>query len=52
MLVVEVGSLENPVPELMSKIDEYFANGCKMAWLVLPEDESVTVRTEGGASTT
>ena len=52
LLVVEVGSPENTLSGLMRKLDEYFANGCRIAWLMLPEDESVTVRTASGASAT
>ena len=44
LLAVEVQSPENSVAQLMRKVDEYFLYGCKMAWLVLPEEESVLVR--------
>jgi Uma2 family endonuclease len=52
LLAVEVRSADNTVTHLLRKIDEYFANGCRMAWLILPEDESITVRTASGASST
>jgi Uma2 family endonuclease len=52
LLAVEVRSPDNTLTQLLRKIDEYFANGCRMAWLVLPEEESVTVRTAGGVSAT
>ena len=51
LFVVEVASLDETAAQLERKIDEYFANGCRMAWLVLPEDESVTVRTASGVMT-
>lgn len=52
LLAIEVRSPDQTVTHLLRKIDEYFANGCRMAWLILPEDGSVTVRTAGGASAT
>lgn len=47
LLVAEILSPEKTVAELMRKVDEYFANGCKLAWLILPDEESVLVRAPG-----
>jgi Uma2 family endonuclease len=48
LLAVENRSPDDTFAELLRKIDEYFANGCRMAWLVLPDEESVLVRTPAG----
>ncbi|MEK7405986.1 MAG: Uma2 family endonuclease [Acidobacteriota bacterium] len=44
-LVVEVRSPDDSVSELLRKMDEYFANGARLAWLVLPEERAVLVLT-------
>ena len=44
-LTVEVRSPEDTIAELMRKFTEYFANGCKLGWLILPEEKSVLVLT-------
>ena len=44
-LVVEIKSPEDKVTALFDKIDEYFSNGARLAWLVLPEEQSVLVLT-------
>ena len=44
-LCVEVVSPSNTKKELRDKIQEYFAVGVRMVWLVDPEDRSVTVLT-------
>jgi len=43
--VIEVRSPDDTIRELTRKIDEYFANGCKLAWLILPEEQTVEVFT-------
>lgn len=47
-LAVEIRSPEDSLTELIRKADEYFANGSKLVWIVLPEEESVLVRTADG----
>jgi Uma2 family endonuclease len=44
-LVVEIRSPEDPVSGLVRKMDDYFANGTKLAWLILPEEQSVMIFT-------
>lgn len=51
-LVVEVRSPEDPLTAQLRKMDEYFANGCRMAWLVLPEEKAVVILTPGAAPRT
>jgi Uma2 family endonuclease len=43
--VIEVRSPDDTIRELTRKIDEYFANGCKLPWLILPEEQTVEVFT-------
>jgi Uma2 family endonuclease len=40
-MVVEIKSPEDKITPLFDKLEEYFANGTKLAWIVLPEEESV-----------
>jgi Uma2 family endonuclease len=40
-LVVEIRSPDDSFSGLMRKMDEYFANGSKIGWVVLPEEKSV-----------
>lgn len=42
-LCVEVISPSNTRRQLNEKLKEYFATGCRMAWVVDPEERSVTV---------
>ena len=42
-LVVEIRSPDDSLPRLFRKIDDYIANGTKIAWLILPEDQCVFV---------
>lgn len=42
-LVIEIRSPDDSVTSLVRKMDEYFANGAKLGWLVLPEEKSVLV---------
>ncbi|MDQ2900254.1 MAG: Uma2 family endonuclease [Acidobacteriota bacterium] len=43
--VIEVRSPEDRIADQKRKIDDYFANGCRRAWLIIPEDRSVLVYT-------
>jgi Uma2 family endonuclease len=45
-LCVEVVSPTNTRRDLDEKLAEYFATGCRMAWVIDPDDRSVTVYTE------
>ena len=42
-LVVEIRSPGDSLPRLFRKIDDYIANGTRIAWLILPEDQCVFV---------
>ena len=42
-LVVEVRSPEDAVSYLFDKVAEYFENGTKLVWIILPEEDSVLV---------
>ena len=42
-LVVEIISPNNTFAELHSKMIEYFANGCRLAWLIHPDEQSILV---------
>jgi len=39
--VIEIKSPEDKISFLFEKLKEYFENGTKLAWIVLPEEESV-----------
>lgn len=47
-LAVEIRSPEDSITWLLKKAGEYLANGSKLVWIVLPEEESVWVITAGG----
>ncbi|MBI1355311.1 MAG: hypothetical protein GC160_13260 [Acidobacteria bacterium] len=47
-LVVEVRSPEDALSDILRKLDEYFEAGCRLAWVVLPEESAVMVRTADG----
>ncbi len=51
-LVVEVRSPEDPLTSQLRKMEDYFENGCRLAWLVLPEESAVIILTPGGAPRT
>lgn len=51
-LVVEVRSPDDSITSQLRKMDDYFENGCRLAWLVLPEEQSVVILTPGGAPRT
>lgn len=40
---MEVLSPDDTIAEQMRKFDDYFANGTKLGWLVLPEEKSVLI---------
>ena len=42
-LVVEIRSPDDSLTAQMRKMEEYFANGAKLGWLILPEEKSVLV---------
>ncbi|MDQ6707905.1 MAG: Uma2 family endonuclease [Acidobacteriota bacterium] len=41
--VIEIRSPEDRIAAQKRKIEDYFANGCRLAWLIIPEDRSVLV---------
>ena len=47
-LAVEIRSPDDSITGLLKKAGEYFANGAKLVWIVVPEEESVWVLTSGG----
>lgn len=47
-LAVEVRSPEDKVSAILQKLDEYFAAGTRLAWVVLAEEQAVLVRTADG----
>jgi Uma2 family endonuclease len=51
-LVVEIRSPDDPLAWLHRKIRDYFANGTKLAWVVLPEERSVLVFTPNAPTRT
>lgn len=44
-LVVEVRSPNDTLRSMHRKMDEYFASGARIGWIVLPEERTVLVRT-------
>ena len=44
-LVIEIRSPKDTMTHMLRKMDEYFANGSKIGWIVLPEESSVLVLT-------
>ena len=51
-LVVEVRSPDDSFTSQLRKMDDYFENGCRLAWLVLPEEQSVLILAPGAAPRT
>jgi Uma2 family endonuclease len=47
-MVVEVRSPEDSLSAQIGKMRDYFANGTRLAWLILPEEQSVIVLTADG----
>ncbi len=41
--VIEIIQFESPVTDLKQKMEEWIENGCLLAWLVNPDDETVWV---------
>jgi Uma2 family endonuclease len=46
--VIEIRSPDDTLRFLVRKLEEYFANGCKLAWLIFPEEQTVEVFTPNG----
>jgi Uma2 family endonuclease len=46
--VIEIRSPEDTLAGIYRKIDDYFANGARLAWLILPEEETIFVMTPDG----
>ena len=44
-LFVEIRSPDDPIASLTRKMNDYFVNGAKVAWLVLPEERSALIFT-------
>ncbi|MGI8991950.1 MAG: Uma2 family endonuclease [Bryobacteraceae bacterium] len=48
--MVEIRSPEDSIASQFRKLDDYFANGTKLAWIILPEEMSVfVVQPDGNA---
>lgn len=48
-LCIETRSPDDSVSDQIAKFNDYFANGCKLGWLILPEEKSVLVLTPGAS---
>jgi Uma2 family endonuclease len=46
-LVVEIRSPQDTIASLFRKMTDYFANGAKLGWVIIPEERSVVVLTNG-----
>ncbi|MBK9168642.1 MAG: Uma2 family endonuclease [Bryobacterales bacterium] len=42
-LCVEIRSPKDSVGDQIAKFDDYFVNGCKLGWLILPEEQTVLI---------
>jgi Uma2 family endonuclease len=51
-LVVEVRSPDDSLSSQLRKMDDYFESGCRLAWLVLPEEHSVLILAPNAAPRT
>ncbi len=51
-LVVEVRSPDDSLSALHRKVADYFANGARLVWVVLPEERAVLVFTPGAPTRT
>jgi len=49
-LCIEIRSPQDSVSDQIGKFGDYFANGCKLGWLILPDEKSVLVLTPGAAA--
>jgi Uma2 family endonuclease len=47
-LVVEIRSPDDSINAQIGKMRDYFSNGTRLAWLILPEEQSVIVLTPDG----
>jgi Uma2 family endonuclease len=47
-LAIEIRSPEDSITWLLKKAGEYFANGSKLVWIVIPEEESVWTLSAAG----
>jgi Uma2 family endonuclease len=45
--VVEVRSESDRLPDLQAKMEQWIANGAQVAWLIDPEEKSVTIYRPG-----
>ncbi len=41
--MIEIRSPEDTIASLFRKMTDYFANGAKLGWIILPEEQSVLV---------
>jgi Uma2 family endonuclease len=49
--VVELASPSDSLPDLTAKLNEYIANGCRLAWLLDPKNEAARIfRADGSVS--
>jgi Uma2 family endonuclease len=46
-LCVEIRSPDDSVSDQIAKFSDYLANGCRLGWLILPEEKAVLVLTQG-----
>ncbi len=51
-LAIEIRSPDDSMTNQMRKFEEYFANGARLGWLILPEEKSVIVLTPNSAPRT
>lgn len=51
-LVVEIRSPDDSLSALVRKIQDYFANGTKLAWVILPEEKAVLIFTPNAPTRT
>lgn len=49
-LCVEIRSPDDSISDQLAKFADYFANGCQLGWLILPEEQSVLVLAPGSPS--
>ncbi|MCC6589876.1 MAG: Uma2 family endonuclease [Bryobacterales bacterium] len=49
-LCVEIRSPDDSISDQLAKFADYFANGCRLGWLILPEEQSVLVLAPGTPS--
>lgn len=49
-LCIEIRSPDDSISDQIAKFADYFANGCQLGWLILPEEQSVLVLAPGSPS--